>query len=169
MSKQILVQEKVEIWREFHLNVPNGMSKKEFVKHLKKTDPAANQYENEGLEYLNDTETSLEVEYYDKNYTILGKYVFDREIKTMKYLYIELEVINGVFTHNHRVLYATMDDVNLATKEYAKNFYDEENLDDNKEDNDVYFFFNGCISVKVIKVEELTEEKYFELHSLFYE
>ena len=169
MSKQILVQEKVEIWREFHLNVPNGMSKKEFVEHLKKTDPAANHYENEGLEYLNDSETSLEVEYYDKNYTLLGKHIFDKENKTMKYLYIELKVINGEFTHNHRVLHATMDDVNLATKEYVKNFYGEKNFDDYEEEDDVYFFFDGCIGVKIIKVEELTEEKYFELHSLFYE
>ena len=88
----------------------------------------------------------------------------------MKHVYIELEVINGEFTHNHKTLHATSEeDINLATKEYVKNFYDEKNFDDYEEEDDVYFFFNGCISVKVIKVEELTEEKYFELHSLFYE
>ena len=73
MKEQIVIQEKIQVWREFMVEVPDGMSKEEFVEHLKQTDPFANGYENDGFEYI-DTETCLEAEYRSYDYELLGSY-----------------------------------------------------------------------------------------------
>jgi len=77
MSEYITLQEKVILWREYDVNVPDGMTKEEFVAHLKKTDPVANNYENDGISTIDDTDTPLEVEYYDEDFNLIGRYKYE--------------------------------------------------------------------------------------------
>lgn len=70
----ILIQERLSVWREYHVDVPDGMSKEEFVEHLKQNDPFADGYENDGFEYITDTETYLEAEYRTDDYDLLGSH-----------------------------------------------------------------------------------------------
>jgi hypothetical protein len=77
MRERILIQEKVMLWREYDVYVPDGMTKEEFVAHLKKTDPVANNYENDGIFTIDDTDTPLEVEYYDENGNQIDSYKYE--------------------------------------------------------------------------------------------
>jgi hypothetical protein len=76
MNKKIIIQEKLTIWREFSVDVPNGMDEKEFIEQLKKTDPTANHYENNGVEYMDDTDEPIEVEYRKDDYTLINTHKF---------------------------------------------------------------------------------------------
>ena len=75
MEKQeIKIYAKVEVWQEYTVDVPNGMSKEKFVKELKEYDPGANYCENNGIETLFDTEKLIEVEYYDENEKLIDTF-----------------------------------------------------------------------------------------------
>ena len=84
MEETIMIEAKVTVWQQYMVKVPEGMSKEEFVKHLKETDPAANGYENEGIEYLDNTEETLIVEYFNvdeviasgQDIRLLGRYEY---------------------------------------------------------------------------------------------
>ncbi len=65
MKEQIKIMAKTVLWQEYYVDIPDGKTKKEFINELKENDPAANYYENNGIEILFDTEEVLEVEYYD--------------------------------------------------------------------------------------------------------
>ncbi len=79
MEKRILIQERVDIWREFYLTVPEGMTEEEFVKKLKETDPAANNYENNGIEYIDGADTTIEVEYRTEDYILIDSHKIEQD------------------------------------------------------------------------------------------
>ncbi len=67
MKEEIRILAKVVVWQEYYVPVPDGKTKEEFVKELKENDPGADHYENTyGVEYLIESEETLEVEYYSE-------------------------------------------------------------------------------------------------------
>ena len=72
MKEQIKIQTQVKVWQEYYVDVPDGMTKEEFIEKLKEeNDPSANHYENGGIETLFETEELIQIEYYDED----GKYI----------------------------------------------------------------------------------------------
>lgn len=67
MKEQIRIMTQVIIWQEYYVDVPEGMTKEEYVKELIENDPSANHCENDGIDFLFDTEEVLKVEYYDED------------------------------------------------------------------------------------------------------
>lgn len=77
MKEQIKIQAQVKVWQEYYVDVPDGMTKEEFIEKLKKeNDPSANHYENGGIETLFETEKLIQVEYYDENDKYIGWYSY---------------------------------------------------------------------------------------------
>lgn len=83
----------------------------------------------------------------------------------MKYLFIVLQIHDGERTHTHRVLHTTKcKNINFAAQYYAAHFWGESERDI----DDTWTAWGGEIDIELEKVVELTEEKYNELHKLFY-
>jgi hypothetical protein len=82
----------------------------------------------------------------------------------IKHLYIRLLVREGENVHTHHCLYSTKaENIHFAAELFAARFWGESYRDE-------YWWMaqNGCMAIKVERVLEISEEKYLELHSLFY-
>lgn len=82
----------------------------------------------------------------------------------MKYLYIDLLVIDGGREHNHRLVTQTSEeDIDKFVEEYASSYWGE-----SWEEDGVYFAHGGEIAIAVFKHKEIDEELYHTLKTLFY-
>lgn len=82
----------------------------------------------------------------------------------MKYLYIELEVVDGERTHTHRnVITTSAKNINFVAERYAASYWGE--CDGHEDEYWDYF----DIMIKVEKVKEISKNLYNELNKLFYE
>ena len=81
------------------------------------------------------------------------------------FLFISLTVREGEREHNHKVLFETQEDnIDRAVYNYLSNFWGESI----EEEPGVYYAINGEIAIYLNKYVVLTQEKYEELHNLFY-
>lgn len=76
MKEYIIIQTNIDTWQEYNVEVPDGMSKEEFVQHLMENDPDAGGFENTGIEYITDTEEPIAVEYHDMEMNLLGEHQY---------------------------------------------------------------------------------------------
>ena len=82
----------------------------------------------------------------------------------MKYLYIDLLVVEGERGHNHRVITQTSEeDTDKFVEEYASSYWGE-----SWEEDGVYYAHGGEIAIEVFKFKEIDEELYHTLRTLFY-
>jgi len=82
----------------------------------------------------------------------------------IKHLYIRLIVREGEYEHTHHCLYLTMaENINFAAELYAARFWGPSYRDGYR-----WMAQGGCMAIRVDRVLEISEEKYLELHSLFY-
>ncbi len=84
----IKIHARVLVYQEYFVDVPEGMTKEEFIKHLKETDPAALNYENDGIEYISDTEQVVEVDYFDNDEEFFDDNIGSHECETENIYYI---------------------------------------------------------------------------------
>lgn len=82
----------------------------------------------------------------------------------MKYLYIDLLVIDGGREHNHRIVTQTSEeDTDKFVQEYASSYWGE-----SWEQDGAYYAHGGEIAIKVFKFKEIDEGLYHTLRTLFY-
>ena len=82
----------------------------------------------------------------------------------MKYLFIELKIQDGERQHNHRVLTTTLaSNVRFAAERYAASYWGY----GKREDKDDYWWVNGEITIKVVRVTELTQYMYRAMSDIF--
>lgn len=82
----------------------------------------------------------------------------------MKYLFIELRIQDGERQHTHRVLTTTLaSNVRFAAERYAASYWGH----GKREDKDNYWWFDGEITIKVIRVTELSEFMYKAMSDVF--
>jgi hypothetical protein len=81
-----------------------------------------------------------------------------------KYLYIRLTVREGEREHTHHCLHTTRaENINFAAELYAARFWGTSYRDDS-----TWYAWGGEIAITLEKVQEISAEKYNELHELFY-
>ena len=83
----------------------------------------------------------------------------------MKYLYIEIEVREGEYEHNHRVLHTTnCKSLEFAVEWYTAHFwgYGSRDFDDD------WWWWNGEHCGRTYKWKELTKEEYEFMNRIMY-
>ena len=83
----------------------------------------------------------------------------------MKNVIVKLDIQNGEYTHSHLGMIevtenASVDDVSKLSVLFAKNFYDDNN---SYQKDDWYYFFSGCIAVRVRSFHFITSITAHEL------
>ena len=82
----------------------------------------------------------------------------------MKYLFIELKIQDGERQHTHRVLTTTLaENVQFVAQRYAASYWGY----GKREDKDDYWWVDGEITIKVVRVTELNEFMYRAMSDIF--
>lgn len=67
-QKWLKVQRKINVWEQFHIRIPDGMTAAEFSEFLEANDPSLLMQEPDEIEFLFDTERVLRTEVFDPDY-----------------------------------------------------------------------------------------------------
>jgi len=82
----------------------------------------------------------------------------------MKYLFIELQIQDGERQHTHRILITTLaENVQFVAQRYAASYWGY----GKREDKDNYWWVDGEITIKVVRVTELSEFMYRAMSDIF--
>ena len=82
----------------------------------------------------------------------------------MKYLFIELQIQDGERQHIHRILITTLaENVQFVAQRYAASYWGW----GKREDKDNYWWVDGEITIKVVRVTELSEFMYRAMSDIF--
>jgi len=76
----------------------------------------------------------------------------------MKYIFLNLKIINGEYEYSSKSVHAISKrrNIDVFANKYAKDFYTKKAYSD----GDYYFFNGGEVAVRVKTVQEITENEY---------